>query len=416
MNSFGMNDSASDDVMVNQLFYALIQDKGMQTIINIGYQMIVLPIYLVDSSFKLIALSQAAITDDPLFKELMDQEYFSYNSVMMFQSLKSIEKVNTTRKTVIMERFREYPPVAITGVFINRVLAANLVAVGEDRPFTQKEMDGLSLLKDIIATELQKNRQVRSHKGYMYETFINDIIDGRITKSDVIEERAKYLNLNLKEDLFLISIFAKNDDSPNSPIYYLSDLFERAVSGSRSVICNGQIVLLTSVDRNHSIQEQDLENLIRLLRDNGLYAGVSNSFKSLSELHWQYIIANKAVELGLHMNDNKVLFKYDDYTMYHIGDICSMNHELKTFCHPAVLALDEYDRQNGTQYLQSLYYYLTNKKQLHTSNALHIHRNTLNYRMEKIARMVDIDLNNSETFIHLCLSFKFIELLNGKRF
>ncbi len=411
-----IQDTLSGDYLSEKLFFSLIKDRGLQSIMDIGFEMIGRPIYLVDSSFKLIALTGEASSDDPLWTELVSQGYFSYKSVLMFQALKSIEKVNTSKKTVIMDRYSDYNPVAITAVFINRQLAANLVAIGSDKPFSQNELEAFSLLKDVISTELQKNKQLRSHKGFMYETFINDILEGKITKSDVIEERAKYLNLNLKENLYLISIFAKHDDASNSPIFYLGDLFERAVGGSRSIIYNDHIVLLVSVNRDCPVPEADLDNLTRLLKENGLYAGISSRFTQISELRWQYILATKSVELGIHMNDNKVLFSYEDYTIYHIGDICSMNHDLRSFCHPAVLTLDEYDRVNGTSYLQSLYYHLIHKKQLHTSNALHIHRNTLNYRMEKITRLVDIDWNNSETFIHLCVSFKFLELIKGKKF
>ncbi|NTV91205.1 MAG: hypothetical protein HGA22_12735, partial [Clostridiales bacterium] len=402
--------------ITDRLFLALIKDKGLQSIMDIGYEMLGRPIYLVDSSFKLISLTAAAVSDDPLWTELVNQEYFSYKSVLMFQSLKSIEKVNTTKKTVIMEKFNDYNPVAVTAVFINRRLAANLVVIGSNIPFSPNELDTISLLKDVVSTELQKNRQLRTHKGFMYETFLNDILDGRITKQEVIEERAKYLNLNLKENLYLISIFAKNDTASNSPIFYLGDIFERAVGGSRSIMYNDHLVLLVGVGKDNKIPEEELESLVRLLKENGLYAGISSRFASISDLRWQYILATKSVELGLHMNESKLLFSYEDYTIYHIGDICSMNHDIRSFCHPAILKLEEYDQENGTSYLQSLYYHLIHKKQLITSNALHIHRNTLNYRMDRISRIVDIDLNSSETFIHLCVSFKFLELMRGVKF
>jgi DNA-binding PucR family transcriptional regulator len=44
--------------------------------------------------------------------------------------------------------------------------------------------------------------------------------------------------------------------------------------------------------------------------------------------------------------------------------------------------------------------------QIHTANALFIHRNTLKYRLAKISELTDIDLSDPDEKLYLSLSLR----------
>ena len=113
------------------------------------------------------------------------------------------------------------------------------------------------------------------------------------------------------------------------------------------------------------------------------------------------------------LNKEDYFYLYEEYAIYHFAESRSPGENLKNDCHPALLKLIDYDRENRTDYAHSLYIYIVHSKNItESAKALSIHRNTMFYRMEKIESLMNININNSNTLLHLHLSFKILELLN----
>lgn len=75
--------------------------------------------------------------------------------------------------------------------------------------------------------------------------------------------------------------------------------------------------------------------------------------------------------------------------------------------HPAIFTLQRYDAANHTELLDTLDSYLKhNGSQNLTAEALHIHLNSLKYRLRRIVELTDIDFKNSEEMFYLQVSLK----------
>lgn len=74
----------------------------------------------------------------------------------------------------------------------------------------------------------------------------------------------------------------------------------------------------------------------------------------------------------------------------------------------------EYDRKNKTNYAKSLDIYLTNNKILvKTADVLQIHRKTMASRVEMIEEIMDVDLDNPNTTLHLLLTFQMLKFIDN---
>ncbi|MCR4435772.1 MAG: helix-turn-helix domain-containing protein [Clostridiales bacterium] len=142
-------------------------------------------------------------------------------------------------------------------------------------------------------------------------------------------------------------------------------------------------------------------------------SGVSRCFYSLEDLREHYIQSVYALKLGKLLHDERNVFLYEDYAIFHVVEACSAAGDLKKYCHPSLLKLIEYDKQNNTSFVQTLAKYVYNSKNVaETANDLHIHRNTILYRIEKISEIMNVDLTNSNIILQLHFSFKIIEYEN----
>ena len=142
-----------------------------------------------------------------------------------------------------------------------------------------------------------------------------------------------------------------------------------------------------------------------------LYAGMSRCFHNLEEVQEHYFQSLDALRLGMLLNKEEYFHPYEEYAIYHFAESSGVEN-LRKNCHPSLLRLIEYDNENNTDYTRSLYTFIIHSKNItESAKASNIHRNTMFYRLEKIESIMDIDINNSNTFLHLHLSFKILELL-----
>jgi len=117
--------------------------------------------------------------------------------------------------------------------------------------------------------------------------------------------------------------------------------------------------------------------------------------------------------VGMHMDNTKSIYRYDEYAIYHIAQLCSDNKEM--FIHPKLTLLLNLDKEHDSSFTQSLYTYLKcNRNITDTANALHIHRNTLIYHLKRIEDLLDISTSDVDILLHFELSFRIMEYTKTK--
>ena len=74
--------------------------------------------------------------------------------------------------------------------------------------------------------------------------------------------------------------------------------------------------------------------------------------------------------------------------------------------HPALRILNAYDQANRTELYRTLHCYLTNERNYdRTAEQMFIHRNTVKYRIERVAELTGVDLAEPEQRMLLLLSY-----------
>ena len=83
--------------------------------------------------------------------------------------------------------------------------------------------------------------------------------------------------------------------------------------------------------------------------------------------------------------------------------------------HPVLAALRIHDREKNSTLYETLYQFLINERSAQrTAQALHIHKNSLSYRLNQIKEIADLDLDDPNLRTYLILSFA-IDEDNRKR-
>ncbi|MCD8217944.1 MAG: helix-turn-helix domain-containing protein [Clostridiales bacterium] len=77
--------------------------------------------------------------------------------------------------------------------------------------------------------------------------------------------------------------------------------------------------------------------------------------------------------------------------------------------HPALKILRGYDAVHHTDFYETLHIYLKKERNIaETARQMHLHRNTLLYRLKRLEELVPADLDDDRTRLHLLLSFEIV--------
>jgi len=145
--------------------------------------------------------------------------------------------------------------------------------------------------------------------------------------------------------------------------------------------------------------EAELRDMLR--RSHGI-CGSSGAFTDILSLREQYESASAALRFA---DTSEDIRRFSDavlpYALHRLREV-----SLPWLTHPAVSLLREYDAQNHTELEKTLRVYLESERNYaDTARALHIHRNSLLYRVERIRELTGLRLEDPGVRLHLLLSF-----------
>ncbi len=141
--------------------------------------------------------------------------------------------------------------------------------------------------------------------------------------------------------------------------------------------------------------------------------GIGTPARDLSEWRTSFRQAGQALEMARRLGEHKPLY-FSDLSVYRLLMQIEHNPELATFQEEILGPLLAYD--GGQELIRTLEAYFEHNGNLSQSaEALFIHRNTLIYRMERIAGITSLDLDKPETRLAVQLALHIYRMMGIKR-
>ena len=138
-----------------------------------------------------------------------------------------------------------------------------------------------------------------------------------------------------------------------------------------------------------------------------LAAGISRPAMKLDALRRAAEEADTALALALLPEETNRVAEGGELGLYRLLLPLRGSEALAAFREETLGALAEYDQVNGTDLLRTLETYFAQRGNLsRTAEALFIHRNSLLYRMERIATITGLDLEDPEARLRLQVALK----------
>lgn len=157
---------------------------------------------------------------------------------------------------------------------------------------------------------------------------------------------------------------------------------------------NTNLVVLCETSQPLNTLQRQLTKLDQLTARYDFLITFSMPFDYLEQVGtaYQQCITTQAYARTAELPD-RILF-FQDVSLLNLIDRVREQTDLDHYVHPDLHYLEKYDQQHQTDYLETLHFYLYfDCRTKQTAQALHIHPNTLLYRIQKIKQLLHYQLD-----------------------
>ena len=177
---------------------------------------------------------------------------------------------------------------------------------------------------------------------------------------------------------------------------------------SFGIIRDNEIIIMITYQERRFDYPYDLDAVTRVLEKYGGYMGIGHGTRDLSALPLLYTLIRHTVRLALQIRVGQEtrIFTLERLGMYLTIDLAARGFKAFTgsdgllyLAHPAIPFLTRYDEEKDNNLRLTLYFYLLSDKSIaETAKRMHMHRNTVMYKIKKVTEMCKLNLDDP----HLC--------------
>lgn len=212
---------------------------------------------------------------------------------------------------------------------------------------------------------------------------------------------------NMEYMIAVLSCNAYRTDGENRRLQEISrELYYSLEHGI--VVEEGDRLLVMVSEQGKEVLRKKLEQICKV--DSKVYAGIGMEVPRLQGLQEGYEHAMTAYQLTNTAISTNILV-YEELGMYKI--LSDLKHPRlgELFVREVLGPLLDYDRQNGTDYMEILEAFFENDCSiLYTSRAIYCHKNTLNYKMNKIKEILGYDIMSNENRTRIMVALYFMKI------
>ena len=392
--------------------------RSMQEIITLLSQVFQSPVYLLDSSFRVLAIDENPdlLQFDVTWKRMRERGYMhvdTVRSLMRNPNWKKMEDMEAP--TLIIPGEPEWPEFYTSfincNIRISDRVCAHFFVLGTYRNLTPGMVDLAGTFAEHLAEGLMLDDFDPDAKGNYYEHFLNDVMAGTLKDRELIQEQLTPMGWQMEDTYCVLAVDSASRN--HSFVHFLANRLDyfggKTASDKAGMYC---VFCVQSSERYQYLIQQ----LGILFRHAHVACGLSMCFSGFAHLGRYRVQGRFALEWGKGQRPEEMLHVYRDYIMEHIFSVSGQAIPLGEACEYALELLEKADNRFSAHYYDTLYAYLVNERSLiRTAEALKIHRNTLLNRISRIEKLTGADLDDPDQRFRLLLSYKIKEFLKENK-
>lgn len=300
-----------------------------------------------------------------------------------------------------------------------------IVAWGMQWPPDSDDIAVLERSIGLVATQFLTRQMLMGVERRYCNEFLYDWLGGEIVDDKTITQRGRTLGWDLTRPYVILLIGLRGArGSPRPPTiqesvfnwltHYIHTVNSAAIVGERG----SQLIVFVPTGGGKNPQTKAFVEFAARLRQSCMarfanlevQVGIGRPFIQPAGAITSYAEARKAFELCDTLRPEHGVLHYDDLGVYKLLHHVTDPQEVDRFLAETVQPLVEYDRKNNTDLLHTLEVYLECGSLRRMTEVLFAHYNTILYRMERIRKLLPLDLDNPKHRLTLDMGLKLLKL------
>ena len=209
----------------------------------------------------------------------------------------------------------------------------------------------------------------------------------------------------------VIDIIGNGESVPSEELQRYLKIIENYLIFSRKKTfafeLGGSIVVLFAEQNEVTIKKLVSDMLKRCnFQSEQCYIGIGRCMPNAQSIGKSYRQACQVLKLQKNLHNDKGVVAYQDLGIYKLLMDIENQDVINEYYAETIQQLVEYDRLNETNYCEVLQCYLEHSGSVkETAEAMFVHRNTINYKINKIEEMLNCDLSELETRLLYSIAF-----------
>jgi sugar diacid utilization regulator len=245
--------------------------------------------------------------------------------------------------------------------------------------------------------------------------FLTYLLEGKIQDDEELKQWLSHLGREIKGDFCIVAAKPYGGSSKKLLLPFIQRDIERIDTELHPVVYGDAIYFLIMDHKTSEDCRKKVSSVMKRLSLMELRFGISGRFSDIAKIKIYRDQAYFALHICLKRTDAIITY-YSECALQQVFKTVSENLPSQSYIHPALSALEAYDHEHGSNYLATLSAYILSMCNIkETVNELHIHRNTLPYRLRVIEQIADIDLSQREIQVHLLVSLYMKQYIRQNR-
>lgn len=379
------------------VYEAVAKNMDLQKILNLTSAIIDNPMYIADSSWKMLAncsgvLSQVSAT----WRYQQKYGYLPYHVMQTLIDSGEIKLMNESIKAFRIASKGFVIPFICKPIRKDGKHYGYFFIIELNNGLDRCDIEIAEYLGEILSTSVYNTKNYLEISSFYHEHFIVDIIEGTLVDRQLIEDQLRPLKFKLEGDYLLFLMETENDN--DAIRHHIMALLTNDLNGQCLVYNESILVIIADCEKK---LDTIYRYLRRMVKDFNRRGTVSERFIGFYDLHKYYNQVNTALEFSKRNGGKIDLVPYSSVYIDHLLKISAGKIPEYT----QVTILRKYDTENNTDFCRTLYtWLLCERNTVKAASELFLHRNTMKYRLDKIFDIISVDTDLAELRTRLLLS------------
>ena len=376
------------------------------------------PFYYADAGFRTLAIKE----DDTLYASSsswrMQTEIGRHPVEILSKFITSgeLDEVNERHDAWLFDSSTFHTPFVSKTIFCQGDVFGHLFIV---ETYPDQEIFDIEILEqfgNLLEAYLNLSSLSYSSTGRPFEPLLVSQLTSAPRNASETDYLLKLLSWR-KSDHYRIVLFqpiAPHQDTGSSSASPAEiQAIEDNLSSSKAFMFDDRLVCVINANKPEAISVED--TIVHLCERFGWKSALSDLGHSFDSLKSLYKRASITMQTGLDNDTVSLLYRFEDYRLDILFSTLLKNTDADFLIHDDLRALLTHDAENGSELAMTLKVYLDcERNNSRTADTLFLHRNSVNYRLDKIRSLITSDLDDPENRLFLMLSIYLWQHSNGE--